>query len=118
MSSASGEGDVGRQELEAALEVRRELGLDYEPALVDSFAEKIEAAIETRVDARLAERQRAQSMERRHSGQQLALGIVSLAAAIPISIVGLVQGELPALVIAWIGIAIVNIAYSWQGGRR
>ena len=110
--------DLDRSEIEAVIETRRELGASYEPALVDSFVEKVEAAIEQRVDARLAERHRGDAMARRHSGQQLALGIVSLAAGVPISIVGLVQGELLALLIVWTGIAVVNIAYAWQGRRR
>ncbi len=110
--------DLDRSEIEAVIETRRELGPTYEPALVDSFVEKVETAIEKRVDARLAERRRAQSMERRHSGQQLALGIVSLVAGIPISIVLAVTGNLPALLVAWTGIAIINIAYAWQGQRR
>lgn len=32
-----------REELEATLEVRRELGPSYEPALVDSFVDRIAA---------------------------------------------------------------------------
>lgn len=44
--------DVDRDESEAVQETRRELGTQYEPALVDSFAEKIDHAI----DARVAER--------------------------------------------------------------
>ncbi|HEY0775954.1 MAG TPA: hypothetical protein VGD51_17850 [Nocardioidaceae bacterium] len=35
-----------REELEATLEVRRELGPSYEPALVDSFVDRIERAVE------------------------------------------------------------------------
>lgn len=110
--------DLDRSEIEAVLEVRRELGPSYEPALVDSFVEKVEGEIERRVDARIAERQRAQSMERRRSGQQLALGIVSLVIAIPITITLAVTEELMALLIAWVGIAIVNFAHAVQGRHQ
>ncbi|HJR37886.1 MAG TPA: hypothetical protein VJ819_05825 [Nocardioidaceae bacterium] len=114
----TGSDDLDRSEIEAVIETRRDLGPEYEPALVDSFVEKVEAAIEQRVDARLAARQRSQAMERRHSGQQLALGIVSLVMAIPITIVLAVNDKLLALLIAWVGIAVVNIAYAWQGRRE
>ena len=114
----TGSDDLDRSEIEAVIETRRDLGPEYEPALVDSFVEKVEAAIEQRVDARLAARQRSQAMERRHSGQQLALGIVSLVMAIPITIVLAVNDKLLALMIAWVGIAVVNIAYAWQGRRE
>ncbi|HET6626936.1 MAG TPA: hypothetical protein VFG63_11155 [Nocardioidaceae bacterium] len=106
--------DLDRSEIEAVIETRRELGPTYEPALVDSFVEKVESAIEARVDARLAERRRAEVMERRHSGQQLALGIVSLVAAIPITIPLALTDHFMAVFVAWIGIVLVNVAYAWQ----
>ena len=109
--------DLERSEIEAVIETRRELGATYEPALVDSFVEKVERSIETRVDARMVERARAQAMYRRHSGQQLALGIVSLVAAIPITIPLALTDHLLAVLIAWVGIAVVNVAYAWQGRR-
>ena len=51
------------------------------------------------------------------SRQELALGIVSLVMAIPITIVLAVNDQLAALLIAWIGIAVVNLSYAWQGRR-
>lgn len=37
-----------REELQAALAARRELGQEYEPALVDSFLERVEKQLELR----------------------------------------------------------------------
>ena len=37
-----------REELQAALAARRELGREYEPALVDSFLERVEKQLERR----------------------------------------------------------------------
>ena len=110
--------DLERSELEAVIETRRELGPTYEPALGDSFVEKVELAIQQRVDVRLAARQRSQALERRHSAQQLALGIVSLVMAVPITITLAVNDKLLALLIAWLGITVVNIAHAWQGRGR
>jgi hypothetical protein len=110
--------DLERSEIEALGATRAELGRDYEPALLESFADKVEAAIEQRVDRALAQSQRGSGMERRLAGQQLALGIISLVAAIPISIVlGLSDDGLPALLIAWLGIVAVNWAHAFQGRR-
>ena len=44
--AGSGPGErVERQEVEALLETRRELGPTYDEALVDAFADRIEAAV-------------------------------------------------------------------------
>ena len=45
-----------REELSAALAARQELGHEYEPALIDSLAERVERVVEARVEARLASR--------------------------------------------------------------
>jgi anti-sigma factor RsiW len=41
-----------REELQAALRARRELGAEYEPQIVDSFLERIEKRLDERVKAR------------------------------------------------------------------
>lgn len=97
---------------------RAELGRDYEPALLEGFADRVEAALERRI----AEAVRATQLERGlhrvdRSGQQLALAIISLVAAIPISIVLGVNDQLMALLVAWAGIVGVNLAHAWQGRR-
>jgi heme A synthase len=47
-------------------------------------------------------------------GRQLALGIISLVAFIPISIVLGVNGDLLALLVTLLGIVGVNLAHAWQ----
>jgi hypothetical protein len=46
---------VSAQDFRAAAEANRELGPEYSDAVVDSFLEKIEARLDERVNARLAE---------------------------------------------------------------
>ncbi|MGH3331260.1 MAG: hypothetical protein ACRDPJ_08105 [Nocardioidaceae bacterium] len=112
-------GDVERQDLEVLLETRRELGPEYEAALVDSFVDRIETAIETRVDARMAEVRQTDKTERQAQKQQMVLGIVSLGTGIPITAIAAVLGDgLPGVFVAWAGIAAVNIAHALQGRRR
>ena len=111
--------DLEHQDVEAALVVRRELGEDYEPALVESFVERIEDAIEARVDARMAERNATARSQEQHQKHQLALGIVSLGTGIPITAVaGGVGDGLAGVIVAWTGIAAVNVAHALQGRRR
>jgi hypothetical protein len=107
--------DVGRQDIEAALETRRELGPTYEREVVDSFADRIENAIRTRVDAQLAHGTGQQLLGARHQTQQFALAIISLVAAIPISIVLGVKGEFLALLLSWGGIVAINVAWALSG---
>jgi hypothetical protein len=109
--SAHGGEELGREDAEALLETRRELGPSYDAALVDSFAERIERAVAERVDAQVAHRRAGQSPAPGSGARQLALGIVSLVAAIPISIV-LGLNEPLAMLVAWIGIVGVNLAHA------
>jgi hypothetical protein len=107
--------DLERSELEAVLETRRELGASYDAALVDSFADRIERATERRAAEAVASR----DLHRIHGDaagkRQLALGIVSVVAAVPISIPLGVTDHLPALLVAWAGIVGVNVAHALQG---
>ena len=110
--------ELERGDIEALGATRAELGRDYEPALLDAFADRVEAAIDQRIAAAVQAARPDHSLTRRLAGQQLALGIVSLVAAIPISIVLAVQDQLVALLIAWAGIVAVNMAHALQGRRR
>jgi hypothetical protein len=105
------------QDIEAALAARSDLGPAYEPAIVDSLVEQMEAAIETRVDAQLAQDRRAEKLEGQRMHQQMILGIVSLGTGIPITAIASGEG-VPGIAIAWGGIAAVNLAHAFQGWRR
>ena len=107
-----------KKELNATLQARRELGDDYESALVDSFMEKvdqrIDGAVERRLRRQLAEQQMVAARDSRSSratdswGERFGFGIVSLVLAIPLSAIGAGTGHLPGLIVSWIGIVGVN----------
>jgi hypothetical protein len=109
---------VEREDVEALLEVRRELGPSYDAALVDSFADRIERAVAERVDARVAHDRAAWQEESRAGGRQLTLGIVSVSCGIPITAISAALGHVPGLAIAWGGIAVVNVAHALRGRSR
>lgn len=106
------EPDETSAELAAALAARRELGPDYEDAVVESFLARIDVAIKARVDAQVAERMAAQNRTTEPSGRNVALGIWSLVLAVPTSAIASGAAGLSGLVVTWAGITIVNLAYA------
>jgi len=108
------EDDLGHGDIESALAARRELGARYDAELVDGFAERIERAVDRRVADQVALAQRRTAAVAGAGGRQLAIGIVSLIAFIPISIVLGVNGEFLALLVTLAGIVGVNVAHAWQ----
>ncbi|GAB3039710.1 hypothetical protein GCM10011376_32600 [Nocardioides flavus (ex Wang et al. 2016)] len=109
------EDDLGHSDIEAALAARRELGARYDAELVDGFAERIERAVEQRVAEQVAVAQRQASGSEGAKIRQFVLGIVSVGAGIPITIATTVATDgsgLPAVVVAWLGIAAVNAAHA------
>ncbi|MFI7501134.1 hypothetical protein ACIBVL_22035 [Streptomyces sp. NPDC049687] len=123
-----------KKELDATLQTRRELGEEYESALVDSFLEKvdqrIDAAVERRVRRGFAEAQMATARDARSPkatdswGDRFGFGIVSLVLAVPLSAIGASTAHLPGLIVSWVGIVGVNAVQAARsnpglfGGRR
>lgn len=114
--------ELERSEIEAVLETRRELGLRYDAELVDGFADRIEAEVSRRVGAEVQTQQQAQAAHRSAGPRQLALGIISMVAGIPITAISLAVPEdgatsLVSLLVTWGGIVGVNAAHAWQSRR-
>ncbi len=112
MSSSS----FSRDEIRAAAETHRDLGPDYQDAVIESFLDKVGKEIDARVDARLGQDRRGWvrpvAPRNPHS---LALAIVSMALGIPLTAIVLAVGSHPAgiagLLIVWIAIVAINVAY-------
>jgi len=64
---------VPKDELEATIAARKELGADMEPALVDAFVERIEKRLETRG----GESERALKQKRDHQ-KEMVLGAMGI----------------------------------------
>jgi hypothetical protein len=100
---------ITRDDVTSMVGARRELGEDMEPAVVDAFLDRVEAAIE----AKAAERRRPPSWDPGPgTGERLALAIVSLGTGIPITAIAAQAAEALGIAIAWAGIAAVNVAFS------
>ncbi|MEV8601900.1 hypothetical protein AB0465_18715 [Streptomyces griseoviridis] len=123
-----------KKELNATLQARRELGEEYESALVDSFLEKvdqrIDGAVERRVRRQLAEQQMATARGARSPrptdtwSERFGFAIVSLVLAIPLSAIGGGVAGRSGLLFTWAGIVGVNLFQALRGnpdlfaGRR
>ena len=99
--------------MEAALRARHELGSEYEPQIVEAMVDKIEQ--------RLEERLRARQPEAGHR-LDLRLPIASIALGIPVTAVALSDahgvGGIVVAIVAWIAIAVVNLAATLAAAAR
>ena len=103
------ERELPRDELQATLAARRELGPEREPELVDSFLAKIEREIDARVEQRLATRR-----ERPRHAHVLSPWVAIASLGIGIGVTGTITGnDYPAWVVlaAWVAIVLVNLIY-------
>ncbi|MFF8291138.1 hypothetical protein ACF068_18190 [Streptomyces sp. NPDC016309] len=108
------------KELDATLQARRELGAEYEPALVESFLEKLEQrlddTVERRVRRQVAEQRMVVARGSRpgggppgeNFGERFGFAIVSLILAVPLSAIGVGNAGLKGLLVTWAGIVGVN----------
>jgi hypothetical protein len=114
------ENSLPRDDLRATIEARRDLGPDYESALVESFLDRVEATIASRVraevDARLPHQQQAPGKPQGDPGVPIALG--SLGIGIPLTAIAAGNAGVAGLFLAWGGIIIVNIAHALSRRRH
>ena len=105
---------MDREEVESLLAARQELGPGMEPALVDSFAQKIIAEVQRQTQLERQTMGQVQPSGRDKSGgaPQLTLAIVSLVMAIPLTAIALGNGAAWMAVVTWIGIVLVNFAFA------
>ncbi|WP_093800542.1 hypothetical protein [Streptomyces sp. Wb2n-11] len=118
-----------KKELDATLRARRELGEDYESALVESFLEKVEQRLDSTVDRRVRRRLAEQRMTTARGaaepprggpgfGERFGFGAVSLVLAVPLSAIAVTNADFKGLVVAWLGIVGVNAVHAARGLPR
>jgi hypothetical protein len=114
-----------RDDLTAAIGARRELGKDYEDAVVDSFVARLDERIAERVDEQVAERIGGKPKLKAPTPAQAAdakdnssfiVALVSLGVGIPITAISSENAGIAGLIVSWAGIAAVNVAQAL--GRR
>jgi len=116
--------DISRDDLKATLAARQELGAEFEPALVESLADRLEGVIEARVDARLAQRPPATvhavpAAAALSPRMRLTLALGSMGIAVFATAAAGDFTGLPGVVVVWTGVVLVNVAaaFSPRGQR-
>ncbi|WP_206184924.1 hypothetical protein [Thermoactinospora rubra] len=99
-----------QRDLRASLDARRELGPDYEAALVESFVERLDQAIAARVREEVRAQRPKKAKGGGGSGPAVPVAICSLIFGIPLTAITAEKAGIVGLLVVWIGIAVVNVA--------
>ena len=97
---------LDRQDVETALEARRELGPEYDAEVIDAFLEKVDRRIDERLEERLPAERRPIPLMLPLGSLGIGIGATGAAAGL-----GSPSGVIVAI-IAWVAIAVVNLAYA------
>ncbi|TDC56487.1 hypothetical protein E1281_06950 [Actinomadura sp. KC345] len=104
-----------RDDLTAAMAARRELGPEYDDAFIETVVDRIQETLEARSGAAPRPRARpAGAPERGDRYHGLAMAVLSLLAAIPLSAIGVVNAGLPGLFVVMAGIVLINVTYTFR----
>jgi hypothetical protein len=98
---------VDREEIQAALEARKELGAELEPAVIDSFVERIEKSLVQRD----AQREKALKRKRDHQ-KEMVLGAMAL--SIPLMAIAAIFTGLAGVIAVCVAIAVIAIVSARQ----
>jgi hypothetical protein len=94
---------VRRDELQAAVEAREELGADLEPALIASFFERIER----RLSERTEESERSLKRRREHQ-KEMVLGAMGI--SIPLLAIAAIFTGLAGVIVVCAALAVIAVA--------
>jgi hypothetical protein len=94
---------VPKDELEAAIEARKELGAEMEPALIDAFVERIER----RISERETESDRALKARRDHQ-KEMVLGAMGI--SFPLFVVAAIFTGLAGVIAVCAVLAVIALA--------
>jgi hypothetical protein len=98
---------VPRDELQAAIEARKELGVEMEPALIDGFVERIER----RLAERAGESERALQRRREHQ-KEMVLGAMGI--SIPLLAIAAIFTGLAGVIVVCGALAVIAVVTAVQ----
>jgi hypothetical protein len=94
---------VPRDELQAAIEARKEVGSELEPAVIDSFVERIEQ----RLAARREESEQSLKRKREHQ-KEMVLGAMGI--SIPLLAIAAIFTGLAGVIVVCAALAVIAVA--------
>jgi hypothetical protein len=93
---------VPKDELQAALEARKELGAEMEPAVIDAFIERIERQLVERA------REREQSLKRKRDHQkEMVLGAMGI--SVPLFVIAAIFTGLAGVIVVSATLAVIAV---------
>lgn len=98
------EADRTREELDAILSARQELGAEYNDELADKLMERLDVLIDRRVEERLQKEPKGSLSP--------AVPITSFVFAIPLTAIAASMLGIRGVLVVWAAVIIVNILYS------
>jgi hypothetical protein len=101
--------DDVRKDLRAAVAARQELGPEYEAELIEGFLERLDARDAHRREAAVPEARPAHGSRETDPGG-LALAIISVVGAIPITAISAGMIGIEGVIISWCGLVGINFA--------
>ncbi|MGN9844105.1 hypothetical protein ACTMTI_38865 [Nonomuraea sp. H19] len=107
-----------REDLQATLDARRDLGPDYEAALVESFVERLDATIAARVRAELDMYGPGPRKVKNPGAAMIPIALGSMGIGIPLTAIAVGGAGPVGLVVAWLAIAVINVAAAAAIMRR
>ncbi|HEX4814112.1 MAG TPA: hypothetical protein VFV66_15320 [Nonomuraea sp.] len=119
-----------RDDLQATLDARRELGPDYEAALVESFVERLDATIAARIQAESGSHAASPygppyaapppppHKAKNPAATMIPITLGSMGIGIPLTAIAAGNAGLVGLTICWIGIVLINVAAAGAIMRR
>jgi hypothetical protein len=93
---------IPREELQAAIEARKELGAEMEPAVIDAFVERIER----RLEARTGESDQSLKRKRDHQ-KEMVLGAMGI--SVPLFAIAAIFTGLPGVLAVCAALAVIAI---------
>jgi hypothetical protein len=106
-----GTSELPRDDIAASLAARRELGPDYDAAFVEAVAERIERGVAARRPV-IAENEKAER------AMALTVVCVTLGVSIPVTAIAANQAGLSGLVVVWLALVAINVAFALRPRRR
>jgi hypothetical protein len=100
-----------RDDIAASLAARRELGPDYDAAFVEAVAERVERAVAVR-------RPVAAENDKAERAMALTVVCVTLGVSIPTTAIVVNQAGLSGLIVVWLALVTINVAFALRPRRR
>ncbi|MER5651103.1 hypothetical protein [Streptosporangium sp. NPDC002524] len=107
-----------RQDMRATVEARRDLGPEYETALIESFVSRLDATIAHRVRSEMHAAGVPAAKPRKNPNSSIPIALGSMGIGIPLTAIAAQTSGTAGLLLAWGGIVAINFAHALSRWRE